>query len=500
MGAFIDARTVPSGTTIEADLVLIGGGPVSISMALELANTPLKVVLLESGGMGFDAKTQSLYDGTTVGAPYLTLEASRLRYLGGSTNHWGGWCRPLDALDFEQRSWMPHSGWPITKTDVDQHFVKAHSLCEAGTLLYDKVENAAEAAFAPIVPLGPGGVTTCWFQFSKMRGSQLPTHFGDRYAADLKKISRLTVYLHANVTRLGLDGSGKKLTEIDVATLNGKHFKVKPKAAVLAAGAIENARLLLASNDVNPAGVGNSRDMVGRYFADHPTPRDTATLVIFDGKLAPFYKGNQTVNGAIVRAGFFPSEDFRRSRAVMASSITVEGKMEIDELGKAAIAATANALGVNASEAQMYSLGCGMEVTPDPDRRLTLDSATDALGMPKIKLHMKILDADFARYRQTLKELGRQLLVSKAGMIRLNLRSRSEWLANLDWGNHHMGTTRMSTDPRQGVVDANLKLHEIANLYAAGSSVFPTYGAANPTINLLSLALRLAGHLKGVLR
>jgi choline dehydrogenase-like flavoprotein len=499
LGAFIDARNVPTGTVIQADLAIVGGGPVGIAMALALANTPLKVVLLESGGMTFDAKTQALYEGAKVGAPYLTLEASRLRYLGGSSNHWGGWCRPMDDIDFEERTWVPYSGWPITKKDIDRHFVKAHSLCEAGTLLYDRTVDWA-TAMGPVLALGQGGVTTRWFQFSRMRDSILPTHFGERYAADLKKVSRLSVYLQANVTRLGLDGSGAKIAEIDVVTLTGRKFKVKPKAVVLAAGAIEVARLMLASNDVVPTGVGNSHDMVGRFFADHPTPRDTATLVVFDGKMAPYYLGNQTIHGAIVRAGLFPSPAFRRSRAVMASSITVEGKVELDDFGKASVAATANALGVDASEAKAFSLGCGMEVTPDPDRRFTLDTEQDALGMPKAKLHMHISDADFARFRQTLKELGRQLLASRAGLLKLNLRTRSEWLDALDWGNHHMGTTRMSADPRKGVVDANLKVHDIANLYVAGSSVFPTYGAANPTVNLLALALRLADHLKGALR
>jgi len=499
LGAFIDARTVSSGTVIEADLAIIGGGPAGISMAMALAGTSLRVVLLESGGMNFDAKTQALYEGSNAGAPYLTLEASRLRFLGGSSNHWGGWCRPLDALDFEERGWLPHSGWPISKKDVDRYFVKAHSLCEAGMLLYDRAADYTQE-MGPLLQLGRGGVTTRFFQFSKMRDSVLPTHFGERYAADLKKLPHLSVYLQANVMRLGLDSGGRKISEIDVTTLTGKKFKVKPKAAVLATGAIECARLMLVSNDIHPAGVGNSHDLVGRFFADHPTPRDTATLIVFDGKLAPFYGAPQTVNGAIVRAGLFPSEAFRRSNAVMASSITVENKLDLDALGKAAVTETARALGVDASDAAAFSLGCGMEITPDPDRRFTLDDARDALGMPKIKLHMKIADADFDRFRQTLKELGRQLLESRTGMLKLNPRTRAEWLDVLDWGNHHMGTTRMSTDPRKGVVDVNLKVHDVANLYVAGSSVFPTYGAANPTVNLLALALRLADHLKGVLK
>lgn len=498
MGAFIDARNVPSGTIIETDLAIIGGGPAGISMAMALANTPLRVVLLESGGMTFDGKTQALYEASRVGAPYLALEASRLRFLGGSSNHWGGWCRPLDALDFEERAWLPYSGWPIGKKDLDRHFAKAHSLCEGGTLLYDHAAKYAAAMGSPL-SLGEGGVTTRWFQFSKMRGSVLPTHFGERYAADLKKVPRLHVYLQANVTRIGLAAPGNTVGQLDIATLTGKKFKVKPKAVVLATGAVESARLLLASNDVAKAGIGNDHDLVGRFFADHPTPRDTATMVLFDGNIAPYYLDNQTVRGAIVRAGLFPSEAFRRARAVMASSATVEYKVDLDDFGKAAVAATANSLGVDASNMAAFSLGCGMEVTPDPDRRLTLDSERDALGMPKLKLHMRIADADFAHFRDTLKELGRQLLLSKAGMVKLNLRSRDEWLAALDWGNHHMGTTRMSADPRKGVVDADLKVHGISNLFVAGSSVFPTYGAANPTVNLLALALRLTDHLKATL-
>jgi choline dehydrogenase-like flavoprotein len=147
-----------------------------------------------------------------------------------------------------------------------------------------------------------------------------------------------------------------------------------------------------------------------------------------------------------------------------------------------------------------FTLGCGMELAPDPDRRLTLIAEKDVLGMPRLKLDMRIADDDFARYRATLGELGRQLLAARTGMIRLLHKSRSEWMSVMDWGNHHMGTARTHRDPRQGVVDADMKVHGINNLYIAGSAVFPTYGASNPTLNLLALVLRLADHLKGKFR
>lgn len=495
MSAFIDARTVPAGTTIDTDLAIIGGGPAGISLALALAPTPVRMVLLESGGMRFDGRTQDLYAGSESGYPYLKLESSRLRYLGGSTNHWGGWCRPLSAIDFETRDWLAHSGWPFALGEIEPYFKRAQSLVEAGSWVYDKGDDATKALGAPLV-LGSGGVYTSWFQFSKMRGSVLPTHFGHRYADDLRRIPRLSLYSNANVTGLRLAADAASLDHLDVATLSGRHFTVKPKIAVVAAGAIESARLLLASNDVAAGGAGNQNDMVGRFFADHPIPRDTATLVAFDGRLAPFYLNAATVGGAILRATFSPNEDYQRKRGVLGSLTTVEGQVKLDETGQAAVAATASALGIDASNAKAWSMGCGLELAPDPNRRLTLGTERDALDMPRLKLSMHVAESNFSHYRETMKELGRQLLAARTGMIRLNQKTHADWLSVMDWGNHHMGTTRMSADPKQGVVDANSQVHGIGNLYVAGSSVFPTYGSSNPTMNLVALVLRLAAHLR----
>jgi len=263
---------------------------------------------------------------------------------------------------------------------------------------------------------------------------------------------------------------------------------------------MENARLLLASNDVIPQGVGNQNDLVGRFFADNPIPRDVATLVVFAGALPAYYGSNTTVsNGTILQAAFAPTTEWRRKARVPGSLTTVQGAVDLDDTGKAAVITTALALGVNASGAQAYSLGCGMELAPDPDRRLTLTDEKDALGLPRLKLDMRIADADFALYCKTLTEFGRQLLASKTGMLRINYQHREQWLGAMDWGNHHLGTTRMSDDPKHGVVDADGKVHGMDNLFIAGSSVFPSYSASNPTLNLLALTLRLGDHLKKVM-
>lgn len=497
--AFLDARTVPAGTTIETDLAIIGGGPSGIALALALADTPLRMVMLESGGMDYDPATQALYAGRETGVPYIKLDAGRLRYLGGSSNHWGGYCRPLDAIDFEKRDWLPYSGWPFGREVLEPYFPRAQKLVEAGPFIYDDPAAWTAALGAPI-PLGAGGTYNTYFQFSKQRDSILPTHFGERYGDDLKRVPHLSVYLHANVTGLRLATNAASLSHLDVATLTGRRFTVKPRYTVLGLGGIENARLLLASDDVMKTGVGNGNDLVGRFFADHPIPGQTATLIVFSGTIAPYYQ--RPYNAApdtIVRAAFSPTDRFKRDRHVLGSLATVEDEIQLDAVGQAAVATTAAALGVDASNMRAYTVGCGMEVAPDPDRRLKLTGQRDRLGMPRLSLDMRIADSDFASYRQAMVELGRQLLEAKSGMLRINRSSREEWMRVMDWGNHHMGSTRMHVDPRQGVVDANSQVHGVANLYVAGSSIFPTYSASNPTMNSLALTLRLADHLRKVM-
>jgi choline dehydrogenase-like flavoprotein len=482
---------------LEPDLAIIGGGPAGISLALALANSKFKVLLLESGGMTFDPKIQNMYAGSETGVRYEPLEAGRLRLLGGGTNHWGGWCRPMDESDFEKHDWMPHSGWPISRKALLPYYARAQQLVEAGPWIYDQKGDVQNAGEGSILPLNGGGLYTSWFQFSKTRDDVLPTQFGHRYRDNLRRAPNITPLLHANVTAIRLAPDAQQVGHLDVATLSGKHFTVKPRVTVLACGGIENVRLLLASNDVMTTGIGNQNDLVGRFFADNPVPRDVATLVCFAGALASFYGSNQTLaDGTIMRATFAPTAEFRRSAQVAGSLSTIEQPVELDETGKAAVITTALALGVDASDARAYSLGCGMELAPDPDRRLTLTGDKDALGLPRLKLDMRIADEDFARFRRTLSELGRQLLASKAGLLRINCNRREDWLKNMDWGHHHLGTTRMSADPKQGVVDADGLVHGLRNLYIAGSGVFPSYSASNPTLNLIALTLRLGDHLK----
>ena len=280
-------------------IIVEEAGPAGYSAAaLALANSKLNIVLLESGGMDFDPKIQNMYAGDETGVRYTALDSGRLRFMGGSSNHWGGFCRPLDEIDFEPRDWLAHSGWPFSRAEIEPYFRRAQALCEAGPWIYDK---GAKAVSAPLMDLGPGGLYTSWFQFSKTRDSVLPTYFGHRYQQDLRAASNVTPYTHANVTGIRLTPNAQAVERLDMATLNAagvleKRFTVKPRMVVLAAGAMENARLLLASSDVMPGGIGNQNDLVGRFFADHPIPREVATLVVFGGALPACYGTTVTLD------------------------------------------------------------------------------------------------------------------------------------------------------------------------------------------------------------
>lgn len=511
MAIILDARSLPDGTTVTPDLAIIGGGPAGISLSLALKDTPFNILLLEAGGNEFDPAVQDAYKGNQDGdLPYLKLEESRLRYFGGSSNHWGGWSRPLDAVDFEKRDWIAHSGWPFGLETLRPYFPRAQALCETGAWLYDQIPRRLPND--SVIPLGQGGVYTSWFQFSKTKDGLGHTHFGERYKGELAATPRITTWLNAAVTALRLSGNAQTIERLELRA-GGKRLAVRPRFTVLAGGALENARLLLTSNDVMRPGIGNQNDRVGRFFADHPIPRDVGTLVLFNGQMPKTYFSGQGINndmplsdGTRVRAVFSPTMNYIRTQKVIGSLTTVDHPVAMTETMGEAVAATSQALGVDGSRARAYMLGCGLEPMPDPERRLTLTGERDALGLPRLKLHITTPQPDFEQYRTTLRELGRQLLVSKAGMVRLHYRSRAEWLGSMNrpdeqpwWGSHHMGTTRMHVDPRQGVVDADSKVHGVANLFVAGSSVFPTYGSSNPTLNLIALTLRLGDHLKTVL-
>src|SRR5690606_6467459 len=263
---FIDTRRVEDDTHVETTVGMIGGGVAGITLAREMNKKGINTCLLESGGFDPDDDTRDLYRGEDVGLPYSFADGCRGRFFGGSSNCWGGWCRPLDSWDFEKRDWVEHSGWPFGLEELAPYYERTHALLKLGPINFEPGfwEKAINRPDVKRIPFTTGDVRDTISQFSP------PARFGKLYREELKRSAHVRVFLYANAVHIDTDQDAKTVTQIQVATLSGRRITIGAKIFVLATGGIENARLLLASNRVASEGLGNAHDLVGRYFMDHP--------------------------------------------------------------------------------------------------------------------------------------------------------------------------------------------------------------------------------------
>ena len=523
---FLDLRAADTPDRFEADVCIVGAGAAGISLATALAGSKLRVLLLESGGMEFDAATQELYSGAMAGLEYAALDTARLRWFGGTTNHWLGMSAPLQPIDLARRDWVPMSGWPIGRAELDPFYARAQPVLDLGPFDYDTQRWLAR--FHRHNPFPPEGFVPEFWQ-----NSHPPTRMGEKYAAAIRAAENVTAVLHANVTGIRLAADGGRVERLELRTLEGRAATVRARAVVLACGGIENARLLLASDDVRPAGVGNDRDMVGRCFMEHPELWKPAVGVL-EGDLqwALAFRSGETSPYNIMHLR--PSDAMQAREGILNTSLHVTTRLRSDPgAGYAALGRArqggwwerARALGsalvdpgdvldgvysrfvdrqyiprlVGPTEAMIRVRS---EQSPDRDSRVTLDGERDALGMRRVRLDWRMNALDKRTVAVALEAFARELGRLRRGRLRIEEwvgADATSWPDSLEWGYHHMGTTRMSADPREGVVDADCAVHGVGGLYVAGSSVFPTGGYVNPTLTIVALALRLGDHLRGKL-
>lgn len=246
-----DARSLPKNTEIDTDVCVVGAGAAGITLARELSGQSFSVCLLESGGLEFQEDTQSLYAGENVGLPY-NLANERLRFFGGTTNHWGGYCRPLDDIDFKVRDWIPNSGWPFDKAHLIPYYERALKICQLGEpYTFDVADWESEET--PRLPFIGNRVVTKLFRLSP------PTRFGRVYRNEISRSGNISTYLHANAVEIETDENARTVTRLRVASLEGNSFWVSAKLFILATGGIENPRLLLNSNKRQSVGLGNQK-------------------------------------------------------------------------------------------------------------------------------------------------------------------------------------------------------------------------------------------------
>ena len=527
----LDAEALADGTRLSADVCILGAGAAGITLARELAGTGLEVVVLESGAETLEPDIQDLARGESVGETLgfsdnpATLDSIRLRQLGGTTNHWAGFCRPYDEVDFEVRPELARSGWPIPRADLDPWYEAAHEVLGLGPYRFDWEHWVGELGGGePLIdtPLVRTGV----YQIRDLR-------FGPEYRDELEAAEGVTVYLRANAVDLRLDDSGERVREVRAATLGGVELAVvDPQVVVVALGGIENARLLLASADQRPAGLGNEHDLVGRHFCEHfavpaaiaVTGNDPEALSALFEADVDAEAGSLRVKGEVA----LTSEAVRERGLLSLGCQLVVGPYArerprvISGLGLSEIAAVAEATGAQAPRSSLYFLATA-EQELNPDSRVRLGRERDPLGLPRVELDWQFTERDRTSILEGMALIGEELARTGVGRLQVTpgtlvfertdgIRPYVGGLAvdadaadptgfELGLGFHHMCTTRMASDPVEGVVDADLRVHSVDNLYVAGSSSFGTAGAATPTYTLVALTLRLAQHLRaGVLR
>jgi choline dehydrogenase-like flavoprotein len=532
---FIDTRQLSDGKMLIVTVCIIGGGVAGLTLARELEKAGIDTCVLESGGFDADDETRDLYRGATPGSDYQFADGCRSRFLGGSSNCWGGWSRPLDRWDFERRDWIPHSGWPLSLDELTPYYDRAHEVLRLGPVNFDPQfwEQAIGRPDVRRLPLTSGRVRDTISQFSP------PVRFGKQYRAELKRARHVRVFLYANVTELLPDALGQRISEVRVQTLQGNRMTVAARLFVLATGGIENARLMLASNRILHAGVGNQHDLVGRYFMDHPrmvvgsvhfSPAWSRnklydikynylnTAVAAHGQhvaaqlaLTPQVMAQQKVlNARVCFCSEFPGEGSDGAKALFRLKQSLLKKdqpgrrLSQDMLAMAREPASTMLYGFTRlfhPRTLIRNIGLQLivEPLPDPSSRVMLSlTERDALGMPRVHVNWQ-LDALVRRTADlSLSLIAQELQMN--GVARVDALPSMEahgWPASFEpegtW--HHMGTTRMHDDEQRGVVDRNCRVHGFANFYIAGSSVFPTAGANFPTITITALALRLADYL-----
>ena len=485
------------------DACVIGAGPAGITLARRLAGQGLSVALMEAGGLEFSDESQEIYQGAVTGLDYYPLDVARLRYFGGTSNHWGGWCHPLDAWDFTPHPFARFSGWPMAKSDLDPYQAEADAILD--------LPPAEGWDDLPIEPAGEDDFRHLRFRFSP------PTRFAEKFRAEIEASDKISLVLNANLVDLRLDEDLGGVSEAVFASYppEMRHFAVRAQVYCLCAGGLENPRLLLNFTSQVPEGIGNRHGVVGRFFCEHPHFVLADLLLEQPVEHQQFYAPTPGFMDAhrVMNFGLRLEPDKRLPRppllrAARRSLVCVNDFTE--ELGREvfgrALECDKGGLGeyfarLTADDPMTGKVRIASEQHLNLQSRVRLGTDTDVFGMRRIELDWHLLPADFETMRAAVTAFG--AFVAEAGIGRLKLRDwllaehpRLPGVAEDEVGGfHHMCTTRMSADPRDGVVDADCRVHGLANLYIGGSSVFATTGHPNPTYTIVQLALRLGDHL-----
>lgn len=528
----LDLQTQAVGPRISDEFCIIGAGAAGITLARFLLAQGRSVTLLESGGLDYEAPIAALNDGENVGEPYYDLVDARLRFFGGTTAIWGGRLAELDPIDLQKRRWVPGSGWPIAWSELQRFYEPARATF--GDAPPFPVADEIPAIRTPAGLFDPSRLEVGLWTFDRKFN-----RFIYEACRDIVQHPQCRTITHATVTELITGSDGARVVSARVKSLAGRTVTVEADTFVLAAGGLENPRLLLASRSQHPAGLGNAHDQVGRYFMEHPHARGGKLVGAKAWPILRAFTKKHHVGDKQVSALIKGARALQEREEILNTALTiVPRKPPQNDLGltmraysriKHSVAPTQTGRALWMSTKRLsravqrvsdplrpwllhrlagrdLAISVRAEQAPNPRSRVRLTDRADALGMPRIALDWRLTEQDVRTVRVLVETLDAEL--SRSGLGRVDpagwLRESSGWRtdpligAHSIGGYHHMGTTRMSERPEDGVVDGDLKVHSIANLYVVGSSVFPTSGWANPTLTIVALALRLGERLSRI--
>lgn len=514
---FRDANENDFPSVIKTNICIIGGGAAGITLARNLNNVD-DVLLVESGNFNMDGNTQALYKGESTALRYFDLLRCRLRFFGGTTNHWGGYCRPNDPIDYEGRDALGLPKWPINEVTLSPYIAKAAK--ELG-LNYDFFNNEEllsdhDISTTELIDNKRNSLYTKVFQLTKK------LRFGKIYKKKLTEQANLRICMNLNVIQIQLDSNGKKVVSILCKTLKGKEITIEAKEYILASHAIENARILLNSNDIQKQGIGNKSDHVGRYFMDHIHIKATKLI---PSNSFPFIYDRNVLRDMELNANISFTDEYLRENNILqyycrfipiytedqvvdsikgvkaeitkpfSNKLFEDLKIVLNDFGGAKNQLLSH-FRLSQPVPKYYHLDQRIEQAPNPNSRVVISNEKDSLGVPLANLEWNLNEHDYRTFKIGQKKIIKELSAIGAGRFIVDEITPDLVNDRVAGHYHHIGTTRMSDKEEDGVVDANCKVHNVDNLYISGSSVFPTAGYSGPTMMIVALALRLAEHLQ----
>ena len=464
------------------DVCIVGAGPAGITLAIKLYKAGKKVALLEAGSFGPNKITDALKAGNKSTGQWYNVEGSRLIQLGGTSGHWAGYCAELDKEDYYLNG-LEDVKWPFDYNELVQYDNEASEILELGKDPNPKAKLGEEIKFKDTF-------------IEKMWRFSTPVRFGEKYRTQLES-SNIDVFMGTLARKVGFkDSNSNQITSIEVVDENKGVHHISAKAFVFAQGAVEVARFLLGNQEGLQSRMAESFQFVGKYFADHPHLLNIGTALLY-GQNATSKRYQHFKMDEFGYASFFQiAPDVRRKMKLNNLVIRLEWDKDDDEYSEA-FTSFLKKHGLAKKGIRRAALSLMGEQLPNAESSISLLDDENEYGVNCFDFKWKSQDADFRSMRKTLELFGNKLGENGIGRLFLNEKYHKEKLTKqLYGGNHHLGTTRMGAKSTEGATDANAKLWGVENAFVCSSSLFPTYGAANPTYNIVRLALRLAEHLK----